>query len=64
MLIRKCDVCGREINSNEVFYEVREVVPYYIPQTKSEVCIHCAKRIMKKEEDDVHNQRTETEDLS
>lgn len=50
MLIRKCDVCGLEIDSKEMFYEIREFIPHYIPTTKAEICIHCAKRILKKEQ--------------
>lgn len=49
MLIRKCDVCGLEIDTKEMFYEIREFIPHCMPTTKAEICIHCAKRILKKE---------------
>ena len=51
-LIRKCDICGRELDSMDVYYVVKENVPLLKVKRDIDVCKHCMERLMEGVKDD------------
>lgn len=51
-LIRKCDICGREIGVTDVYYVVDENVPLLKMKQDIDVCKRCMERLIEEVKDD------------
>lgn len=51
-LIRKCDICGRELDVTDVCYVVDENVPLLKKKQHIDVCKRCIEKLIEEVEND------------